>query len=100
MLFNGTYARPEMSWKIEDYWMSLDRNAFRYVQIVNDSINKKIWMTLPPPNQHIMLHADYGNGMDAKNIRWARWLFDAKISTICLIETDKLILGALEDATA
>ena len=94
MLFNGTYARPEISWKIEDYWMGLNRNEFRTIQIVNDSLYKKVWLTLPPPNQHIMLHADYGNGMDAKNVRWARWIFDVKISSICMIETNKLIIGA------
>lgn len=96
MLFNGTYARPEMSWKIEDFWMGLDRNAFRYVQIVNDSLSKKIWLTLPDPYRHMVLHADYGDGMDAKNIKWARWIFDVKMSCCTLIETNKLILGALE----
>lgn len=98
MLFNGTFARPELSWKIEDLWMSITRNDFRYIQLVNDSLSKKIWLTLPPPMQHIMLHADYGNGLDGKNIRWARWLFDAKISSITLIETNKLILGAVGNA--
>jgi len=96
MIFNGTYARPEMSFKIEDTWMGMDRNNFHYIQIVNDSLSKKVWMTLPPPNQHIMLHADYGNGMDAKNIRWAKWLFDAKVTCCCLIETNKVILGVFE----
>lgn len=99
MIFNGTYARPELSWKIEDLWLSLDRNLYSQIQVVNDSLTKKIWMTLPTPYRHIMLHADYGNGIDAKNIRWARWLFDVKISTICLFETNKLIVGALENAT-
>jgi hypothetical protein len=47
MIFNGVYARPELSWKIEDYWNSLDRNSFRQVQVVNDSLSKKIWITLP-----------------------------------------------------
>ena len=94
MLFNGVYARPEMSWKIEDTWMGIVRNDFRYLQLVNDSLSKKIWMTLPPPNQHMMLHADYGNGMDAKNIRWARWIFNTNISSITLIETTKLIIGS------
>lgn len=98
MIFNGTYARPELSWKIEDFWMSLDRNEFRQIQVVNDSLTKKIWMTLPTPHRHVMLHANYGNGIDAKNIRWAKWLFDVKISTICLMETNKLIVGALENA--
>jgi len=95
MLFNGTYARPELTWKIEDYWMSLARNDFRFIQIVNDSLSKKIWITLPPPNQHIMLHADYGNGIDSKNIRWAKWIFDVKFATVALIETNKVVLGAI-----
>ena len=98
MLFNGTYARPELSWKIEDFWMSLVRNNFRQVQIVNDSLNKKIWMTLPDPNRQSMLFADYANGLDAKSIRWARWVFNAKMSCITLIDTDKVILGASETA--
>lgn len=98
MIFNGTYARPELSWKIEDYWMSIVRNDFRYIQLVNDSLSKKIWLTLPPPIQHQMLHADYGNGLDAKNIRWAKWSFDVKVSCLTLIETTKLILGASEGA--
>jgi hypothetical protein len=98
MLFNGTYSRPELSWKIEDFWMrTLERDEFRFVQVVNDSLSKKIWMTLPPPWQHHMIYADYGNGMDAKNIRWARWIFDVKISTVALVETNKLMLGAYEN---
>ena len=100
MLFNGTYARPEMSWKIENWWMGMDRNQFRYIQIVNDSLSKKVWMTLPPPNRHIVMHMDYGNGMDAMSVRWAKWIFDAKMSAVALIETNRLILGALEDANA
>ena len=76
--------------------MSLDRNDFQYMQIANDSLSKKLWMTLPPPFQHMMLHADYGEGLDAKSIKWARWIFDAKMSCTCMIETTKVILGAVE----
>jgi hypothetical protein len=98
MIFNGTYARPELSWKIEDFWMSLDRNNFHFMQVVNDSLSKKIWLTLPPPIQYVMLHADYGDGLDAKNIKWAKWLFEIKMSCCTLIETNKLILGAVANA--
>jgi hypothetical protein len=96
MQFNGVYARPEISWKIEDYWMSMARNDFRFIQIVNDSLSKKIWMTLPPPFQNMMLHADYGDGLDAKNIKWARWIFDVKMTCIALIDTKRLIFGSNE----
>lgn len=98
MLFNGTYARPELSWKIEDFWMSLNRDGYRYMQIVNDSISKKIWITLPEPHRNHMLHANYANGLDAKNIRWAKWIFDVKMSAVTLIDTDKLVFGASENA--
>jgi hypothetical protein len=93
MLFNGTYSQPEMSWKIEDFWRLLDRNSFHEIQIVNDSINKKIWMTLPDPYRKMLLHANYSNGMNAKDIRWARWIFDINAYTIALIETDRLVIG-------
>jgi hypothetical protein len=33
--------------------------------------------------------------MDAKNIRWAKWIFDVKISSLCFLEPDKIIIGAL-----
>jgi hypothetical protein len=97
MIFNGTFARPEMSWKIEDFWMSLDRNYFHLMQIVNDSLSKKIWITLPEPNRQYVLHADYRDGMDAKNIRWAKWKFDVKMTAIALTETNKLVLAASEN---
>jgi hypothetical protein len=98
MVFSGVYTRPELSWKIEDFWFSLAKNDFRYLQLVNDSINKKIWVTLPPPIQHKMLYADYGNGLDPKNVRYAVWIFDAKISSITLMDINKLIICSVEAA--
>jgi hypothetical protein len=42
-----------------------------------------------------MLHADYGEGLDAKSIKWARWLFNAKMSSVALIETKKLVIASV-----
>ena len=66
---------------------------FHLVQIVNDSLNKHIWITLPDPFRRTLLHADYANGMNAKDIRWAKWNFDVLVNTIALIETDRLVIG-------
>lgn len=93
MLFNGTYARPELSWKIENFWMTFDRNKFRFLQVMNDSITKKIWITLTPPLQNTILFADYGNGLDPMKVKWAKWNFDTRVTTITITETNKLILG-------
>jgi len=94
MLFNGTYARPELSFKIEDLWQTLTRNFFNHIQIVNDSISKKIYITCPPPLTWFMLFADYANGLDSKSIRWSQWIFDGAISSVSLIESNKIIIGA------
>lgn len=93
LMFNGTYAQPELTWKIEKFWKMLDRNNFQNIQIVNDTINKKIWMTLPDPHKKSLLHANYANGMNADSIRWAKWIFAINTFTIALIQTDRLIIG-------
>jgi hypothetical protein len=98
LLFNGSYSRPELSWKIEDLWKTIDKNGYRFIQLISDPFTKRIFMTLPEPYRNIVLYADYGNGMDAKNIRWAKWTFNVKISTLCFLEPDKVIFGALVNA--
>lgn len=97
MVFNGSYTRPagELTWKIEDYWLALDRNAFGNIQIINDSLSKKLYMTLPNKR---MLYGDYTNGLDAKSIKWSKWRFDIETTTIALIETDTLVIGAEQEA--
>jgi len=91
MLFNGAYTRPELSWKIRDLWFSFARNDFSKIQIMNDSLNQIIYLTLPDKK---MLIADYSNSMSAKQIRWAKWKFDIEVTTITLVETNKLIIGS------
>jgi hypothetical protein len=91
MIFNGAYQRPELSYKIKDYWMALDRNFFKEIQIMNDSISQKMYITLP---SNYILHGDYNNGLDPMNIKWCPWLFEFLTTTITLINTNTLIIGA------
>jgi hypothetical protein len=90
-LFNGRYIDPELSWKISNLWLTQDRTKFRYIQIVNDTINKILYCTLVDRR---MLIGDYGNGLDPKKIRWTIWTFDIQVNTIALVNTDDLIIGA------
>lgn len=96
MLFNGAYARPELTWKIEDYWFDLDKNNFDKLQIMNDSLTQIIYISLPNKK---MLICDYSNGIDAKNVRWAPWRFDVDVTSITLIETNRLIIGSEKEFT-
>lgn len=98
MLFNGTFARPELSWKIENIWLSWDKNMFQNLQIVNDSIRKKLWI-IDPILPRVLYLVDYGNGLDPKNIRWATWNFDAIVTSLSLLK-HKLIIGTWQPPTA
>jgi len=95
MLFNGTFIRPELSWKIHDLWIALDRDFFKYIQIINDTISQKLYVTLP---ERQMLMLDYQNGLTPKDVRITPWSFDIEITTIALVNTNTLILGSLQEA--
>jgi len=91
MLFNGAYTRPELSWKIRDFWFELDRTQFRKIELINDSISETLYCVLPTGS---VLVGNYQNGMNAKEIRWSKWTFDIPITTIELTNTITIILGS------
>lgn len=90
-LFNGRFINPELSWKIEDYWKALDRNDFRYIQIVNAPIQKEIYIVLPTRQ---LLVCNYAMGMDPKKSKWEPWSFLPGVNTVAIFNIDKIILGA------
>lgn len=90
-LFNGRFIDPELSYKIRGFWLREDRNEFRKIQILNDSINKIIYCILPDGD---LLIGDYNNGRDYKNIRWAPWSFTISANTIALVNINTLIIGS------
>lgn len=92
MLFNGAYTRPELSWKIKDYWFALTRDDFDEIQIMNDSLGQILYITLPGG---LMLVGYYDEaGLNYKTIKFTPWSFDILATTIALIETNKLIIGS------
>lgn len=90
-LFNGAYQDPEITWKIRDFWLALDRSNFKALQILNNSIDKMLEIVLPDGT---MLHADYSNGLNAKDIRFSPWNFDIYVTCITLFDGNNLILGS------
>ncbi len=91
MLFNGIFLRPELSWKIRDRWLALDRDFFYDIQICNDSLNQFVYITLPDRQ---LLFGDYSETLDAMKIKWSPWTFFNQVNTIALINTDKLVIGS------
>ena len=91
MIFNGAYQRPELTWKIQDFWTAMDFNDFANIQMLNDSISQRLYMTLPDKK---MLMGDYRNGFDYKSIKWWPWSFDIETNTIALVQVNVLVIGA------
>lgn len=92
-IFSGQYSTPELTWKIQNFWASLDRNEFRQIQMLNDSINQRLYVVVPSGFFNILLVGDWKNGLDPKNIRWTLWNFYFKLSCVAQVNIDQLIVG-------
>lgn len=90
-IFNGKFSQPELSWKIKNYWINLDRNNFRLVSILNDPIEQCLYITLP---NYKMLVGNYANGLDPKSIRWTPLKFDVRVNALALVNINDLIIAA------
>ncbi len=90
-LFTGTFSRPELTYKIKDFWLGLARAVdYKIIQVMNNTVGQILFLCLFDQ----ILIGDYANGLDPKNIRWALWVFNIAPSTITLIDIDKLIIGS------
>ncbi len=92
-IFDGKYTRPELSWKIQDYWLALDKNLFNTLQTTVDSIKEIIYINLP---SGIILIGDFKNGITPKDIRWGPWSFDVETTTIALYHNNILAIGSID----
>lgn len=90
-LFNGSFLTPELSYKIEDFWLDLDRDDFRAIEIINDTITKRFFVVLPTGN---ILFCDYGEGMDYEEVKWSHWTFNVFITTVDVTDLNQPIFGA------
>jgi len=79
-IFNGTIVRPELSYKILNWWERINKAAFNKVQIILDTKKFLIYCLVPLDSatspSHIII-GDFTNGLDYENIRWHLWSFNA-----------------------
>ncbi len=91
-LFNGSFAFPELSWKIADLLTEIDYNEIRNVEFYNDTILKRLYIIMP--DLQTLLFADYSLGLDPNKIRWCPWTFDVEITSITLTNYNQLIIAS------
>jgi hypothetical protein len=90
-LFTGGYQTPELSWKIEDLWKGFDRPDFGNIQVVNNAVKKRLYLTTP---ERYLLVGFWQNGMNPKDIQWEPWTFVQPVNTICVTTIDEDIIGS------
>jgi len=93
-LFNGTFAFPELSWKIADIFQELEFVDFRNVEIYNDTILKRLYIILP--DQQVLLLGDYQLGLNPDKLRWCPWTFDVEVTSMCLTNFNQLIIASTQ----
>jgi|SRR6516225_1573861 hypothetical protein len=90
-MFNGRYILPELTWKIQTFWLAQDfLHNNRWLQIVNDAVGQNIYMVTTGRQ---VLYANYANGFDPKSIRWSPWTFNTFVNSLCLNNINDLLLG-------
>jgi len=100
-MFNGTFQRPELSYKIKDLWVGSTGGGSgfsqveiaRSTEIYNDVLNQIIYLNFP--SLFLILIGDYANAMNPEKIRWSKWTFTVKPNTITLFsKTNQLLIGS------
>ncbi len=90
VLFNGSYILPELTWKVQNKWITspLESNG-NSVEIVNDPVRSIIYCLTAGLE---ILYGDYSNGYDPKSIRWCPWVITG-IRTISMTRVSTLLTG-------
>lgn len=91
LTFEGYVKRPELSFNIEKIWQRINKAVFNLVQVVDDSVNHRLYISVPLDSateiSHI-LFADYSKAftvygtIDEKQFRWAIWEFPTAPTSI------------------
>lgn len=89
--FNGSVQQPALTWKIKDLWDTINFNEPQVISIYIDIFQDRFFVLAPIADgtlPGIMLMADYSEGLDFQNIKWAFWTFpfDVISATIVFFE--------------
>jgi hypothetical protein len=88
LLFNGAFADPPLSYKIESIWQLIDSRFISNVQIAHDAQKKLVFIAAPlipgvnvgdkvksaiSTNNSLILMMDYKEGLSPTAVKWSVW---------------------------
>lgn len=82
LVFDGVFRDPDITWKVGDVWKRINRNLANKIQILDDPVNKRIYLNIPlglgSTDINAILFGDYsecGGFPNAKDIKWTIWMY-------------------------
>lgn len=101
ILFNGSFADPPLTYKIEGLWQLIDYTQFYKCKIAHDVYNKRIYIIVPVFQKEsgsvvsMMFMGDYVEGLSATGIKWSMWDINAltSVNAISKIQIDNFSLS-------
>lgn len=80
-LFNGMFAMPPLSWKIQSLWDRINKTYFDKVQVIHDPDSFRVYISVPldaaTDSSHIIL-MEYDNGLTPDRVSFSLWQFPYK----------------------
>jgi len=97
-IFNGTFQRPEFSYKIEDFWVNLDEDEVHFLMEVHNDVKHQIFY-INFPEDFLVLVGNYKNGFDAAHVRWSKYTFNVSPDSMTLFDNANELLIASQGNT-
>lgn len=93
-IFDGAFTNRELSWKIEDIWKRINVTKFDLVQVIVDTIARRIYVNVPldgADNPSHVLVCDYKSGLSWDTVKWDIWNFPDTVQSIMLdVDDDEI----------
>lgn len=87
--YNGAFADPPLSYKIEDLWLSINPNYFSLVEVIQDPENKRIYILAPigdSTTRNFLIYGDYRDGLSPLGIKWDKWQLPDDFTSLLVYE--------------
>ena len=90
LLFDGIFRRPQLTWKVQDWWERINKAQFNKVQVIDDVQNQRVYVAVPLDAATMpsdILVGDYSDTLDFKKIKWCPWKYHKNPDTIIMSQS-------------